>query len=119
MVVGGADGGWAVDNPMGRRVAGPNPRLVRITYWGLTNALYEITLGSMAAGIGRKMRRTRIERDVTQAQLGSILGCGQSMVEQTESGVREPGDELRRAILKWIASGTGAGTKSPRGAYRR
>ena len=41
-------------------------------------------------GIGRRMRRTRIERGKSKKMLGNILGCSQQMIAQYENEKRTP-----------------------------
>lgn len=55
--------------------------------------------------IARQMRRTRLDRKLTQAQLADMLGVSQEMVSQIESGTKDVPDELRPIVQRWVATG--------------
>lgn len=71
----------------------------------------------MDSGFGRRLAKARKERNVTQAQLASILGCTQEMVAMTERGTRNPAPGLAGKISQWISQGGQASSAAPRGAY--
>lgn len=74
------------------------------------------------ATLGERLRRARLERDVTEAQLAARLGIRQSALSMLESGEMEPGDDLASRAKAWISSGSGAGgpsNKAARGPYRK
>lgn len=67
----------------------------------------------------KRMRRARLDRNMTQPQLAEVLGIGQPMVAMIEKGEEEPGGKLAERIGAWLASGRGARMKSARGPYKR
>lgn len=74
------------------------------------------------ATLGDRLRRARIERGVTEAELATRLGIRQSAVSMLEAGEMEPSDDLVTRVKAWLASGGGttkAGRKSGRGPYRK
>ena len=72
----------------------------------------------MVSDIGRRLRKARLERNITQTQLASVLGCSQEMIVFIENGQKEPGMVLLPKINKWISSGAGGKGVAPRGPYR-
>jgi transcriptional regulator with XRE-family HTH domain len=69
--------------------------------------------------LARRLRKARLDRNITQPQLAAMLGCSQEMLSRIEAGDREPGLGLLPKIQKWLASGKGAPTKAPKGPYRK
>lgn len=65
-----------------------------------------------------RMKRARLERDMTEAQLAQALRVRQSAVSMVESGELEVSQELAKNIEAWIASGKGA-PKTKRGPYQK
>jgi DNA-binding XRE family transcriptional regulator len=66
--------------------------------------------GERRRKLGGKLRRARERAELTQAQLGKLLGCGQSAVSAVEHG-RDPCSESRAAA--WLeACSTAKGAKA-------
>lgn len=69
--------------------------------------------------LSKRMKRARVERDMTQPQLAEVLGIGQPMLSMIEDGDKVPSSELEKRISAWLASGRGPRVKSARGPYRK
>ncbi len=67
----------------------------------------------------KRMKRARLDREMTQPQLAEVLGVGQPMVAMIEKGEEEPGGKLAERINAWLASGRGPRVKSARGPYNK
>lgn len=55
--------------------------------------------------IAKQMRRTRLDRKLTQAQLADVLGVSQEMVSMIESGTKPMPSELAPIVQRWMATG--------------
>jgi transcriptional regulator with XRE-family HTH domain len=67
----------------------------------------------------KRMKRARLDREMTQPQLADVLGIGQPMVAMIEDGTEHPSSKLEERISAWIASGRGPRVKSARGPYKK
>jgi transcriptional regulator with XRE-family HTH domain len=59
--------------------------------------------------IGARLKRARIARDVTQAQVAKALGVTQAFLSMVEEGVRVPSDSQAAKMLDWISGGATPG----------
>lgn len=71
----------------------------------------------MSKQIGRALKRKRIARKATQAQVAAALGTSQEFLSMIEEGKRDPSNAMIEKINDWISSGGVAG-RAKRGAYR-
>ena len=65
--------------------------------------------------IGKRIEKTRFERDQTQMQVARHLGVSQAVMSLIIDGRRTPSDELLTKIESWLAN-DGIADKAPRGA---
>src|SRR5262245_23429426 len=54
-----------------------------------------------AVQLGQALRRLRIERAMTRAQVASFAGFGQSIIDRTEKGTQFPRAD---SLFKWLAA---------------
>lgn len=57
----------------------------------------------------KQMRSKRLERHVSQGELGTMLNVSQEMISMMESGTKSVPDELAPIIRRWIATGSKPG----------
>jgi transcriptional regulator with XRE-family HTH domain len=55
--------------------------------------------------IAKQMRRTRLDRKITQAQLAEMLGVSQEMISMVESGAKDMPSDLASIVQRWMATG--------------
>jgi transcriptional regulator with XRE-family HTH domain len=55
--------------------------------------------------IAKQMRRTRLDRKMTQAELADVLGVSQEMVSMIEASTKPVPRELVSIIQRWMATG--------------
>lgn len=67
---------------------------------------------------GARLRRERIARKVTQAQLAKLLEVEQSAISMLETGQMRAGPLLAGKISAWLA-GSAEGRGAARGPYRK
>jgi DNA-binding transcriptional regulator YiaG len=67
---------------------------------------YCITFITMPTdSIAKQMRRTRLDRKMTQAELADVLGVSQEMVSMIEASTKPVPRELVSIIQRWMATG--------------
>jgi predicted transcriptional regulator len=53
----------------------------------------------------KEMRKTRIDRRLSQGELGELLGVSQEMISMMESGAKDMPSELAPFVRRWITTG--------------
>jgi ribosome-binding protein aMBF1 (putative translation factor) len=71
------------------------------------------------SSIGPWLRRARIKRNTTQAELARELETEQSMIAMVETGDAQPSAALERRMRAWIRAGQHPSHVAPRGPYRK
>ncbi len=52
--------------------------------------------------VGKRLRLLRVEKDLTQEELGKILGVGKTTISQYENETRKPDAEMLRRIARFF-----------------
>lgn len=52
--------------------------------------------------IGKRLRLLRVEKELTQEELGKILGVGKTTISQYESETRKPDADMLRRIAEFF-----------------
>lgn len=63
----------------------------------------------MDSTIAKQMRSKRLERRVSQGDMGRMLNVSQEMISMMESGTKPVPDELVPIIKRWISTGSRPG----------
>jgi DNA-binding XRE family transcriptional regulator len=70
-----------------------------------SHGAYCITFAMPTHSLAKQMRRTRLDRKLTQSELASLLGISQEMVSMVESGTKDMPDDWVSIVRRWIATG--------------
>lgn len=57
----------------------------------------------------KQMRSKRLERRISQGELGVMLNVSQEMISMMENGTKSVPDELAPIIRRWISTGAKPG----------